>query len=186
VNVLLNVGITFLCQTIEHVIEDMKFALAHLLFTIACRHTWWSILMIFFNMMVFSLSTSRRSLRHTSWTTLCWLDVPGDRITQRHRRLVKTEHKTSKVLATNRDDCASRRVAELRRAALHRNKTTDSWMLSSLFSLFARYVKFTTRIRGSTISSSMTAFVAFYRVFDLRIFFRSNTIYLCVSGLHTW
>lgn len=28
-----------LCQTIEHVIEDMKFALAHLLFTIARRHT---------------------------------------------------------------------------------------------------------------------------------------------------
>lgn len=66
---------------------------------------------------------------------------------------------------------ASRRIAELHRAASHRNKTTDSWMLSPLFSfLFVR----TLHVRFTTSYSRLNYFLeysriraAFYRVFDL-------------------
>lgn len=44
----------------------------------------------------------------TGRATLCWLDVSEDRITQRHRRLVKTENKVFKSgIKKNRDDCVS-------------------------------------------------------------------------------
>lgn len=84
---------------------------------------------------------------------------------------------------------ASRRVVSQNRAARRFTaikRPTECYLLFSLSSLFARYVRFTTRIRGPAISSNMAAFAAFYRVFDLRVvvFSRSSAIYLCTSWLY--
>lgn len=154
-------------------IEYVKLVLVRLLFTIARWHSAECFNDVFFLIWQLLVATPCG----TSRTTLCWLDVSGDRITQRHRRLVKTEHKTSKVLASRERPWRLRRIAARRFTAIKR-PTLECYLLFSLSSLFARYIRFTTRTRGSTISSDMAAFVALYRVFDLCIFS------LCASRLY--
>lgn len=175
-------------QTIEHRVCEIR-ALARLLFTIARRHTRRSALMIFFLMWRLLVAAPCG----TSRATLCWLDVSGDRITQRHRRLVKTEHKASKVLASRGTVTIARSVASRRRiaprsAALQRNKNDRLLNVISSFSLsslFARYV--TTRTRNSTISSNMAAFtqLSIASSISSRLFLRSNAMYTFVRVGYT-
>jgi len=116
-------------QMIEHR-EYTKFALAHLLFIIALGHTRTECFNDFFFLIRRLLVAAPCG---TSRATLCWLDVPGDRITQRHRRLVKTEHKASKVLASRGTVTI---VAELRAAwrfTAIKRPTLECYLSSFLF-----------------------------------------------------